>query len=273
MPSAASRMTLASKAVISMGFIPRTLPGLSDATRIACFVLALLLLPAPAIAHGGGLNACGCHFNRKTGECHCHRNYGCGCECQPSSCEPGPSTIAPAVENEVASEQPAGTCGVERWAVKILADPDAAKVQVDSPQTATIEDLRAMSAAFYATKNPRSTAEEQVYTVEGFLVGYKIERGDSDLHVVIRNDAGESMIVEFPHPDCMLGSRILKQATEARAKFLGLLRTPPTSRFVRVRKPIRVRVTGVLFFDRVHGQTGVAPNGVELHPVLEIKVQ
>ncbi len=37
-------------------------------------------------AHGGGLNKCGCHFNRKTGECHCHRNTGCGCECQPSSC-------------------------------------------------------------------------------------------------------------------------------------------------------------------------------------------
>ncbi len=39
------------------------------------------------LAHGGGLNKCGCHFNRKTGECHCHRNTGCGCECQPSSCE------------------------------------------------------------------------------------------------------------------------------------------------------------------------------------------
>lgn len=38
------------------------------------------------LAHGGGLNSCGCHFNRKTGECHCHRNRGCGCECEPASC-------------------------------------------------------------------------------------------------------------------------------------------------------------------------------------------
>ena len=37
-------------------------------------------------AHGGGINKCGCHFNRKTNECHCHQNKGCGCECQPSSC-------------------------------------------------------------------------------------------------------------------------------------------------------------------------------------------
>jgi hypothetical protein len=28
------------------------------------------------------------------------------------------------------------------------------------------------------------------------------------------------------------------------------------------------RVTGVAFFDFLHGQTGVAPNGIELHPIL-----
>ena len=38
------------------------------------------------LEHGGGLNKCGCHFNRKTGDCHCHQNRECGCECQPSSC-------------------------------------------------------------------------------------------------------------------------------------------------------------------------------------------
>jgi hypothetical protein len=30
----------------------------------------------------------------------------------------------------------------------------------------------------------------------------------------------------------------------------------------------RARVSGVAFFDFLHGQTGVAPNGIELHPVL-----
>lgn len=39
------------------------------------------------IHHGGGLNACGCHFNRKTGECHCHQSRGCGCACQPAGCK------------------------------------------------------------------------------------------------------------------------------------------------------------------------------------------
>jgi hypothetical protein len=31
------------------------------------------------------------------------------------------------------------------------------------------------------------------------------------------------------------------------------------------------RITGVGFFDRMHGQTGVAPNVIELHPVLKIE--
>lgn len=35
--------------------------------------------------------------------------------------------------------------------------------------------------------------------------------------------------------------------------------------------PTRARIVGVGFFDRVHGQTGVAPNGIELHPVLGIE--
>jgi hypothetical protein len=32
-----------------------------------------LLAPAPTAAHPGGLNAAGCHMNRKTGDYHCHR--------------------------------------------------------------------------------------------------------------------------------------------------------------------------------------------------------
>ncbi|WP_415169338.1 YHYH domain-containing protein [Propionivibrio sp.] len=33
----------------------------------------MVLCPGFAVAHGGGLNADGCHFNRKTGDYHCHR--------------------------------------------------------------------------------------------------------------------------------------------------------------------------------------------------------
>jgi len=32
-----------------------------------------------------------------------------------------------------------------------------------------------------------------------------------------------------------------------------------------------VKINGCGFFDFLHGQTGVAPNGIEIHPVLDIQ--
>jgi|GEM_PF-2718121 len=37
------------------------------------WLLLVLLAPMTAAAHPGGLNAEGCHNNRKTGDYHCHR--------------------------------------------------------------------------------------------------------------------------------------------------------------------------------------------------------
>ncbi|MBI3181253.1 MAG: YHYH domain-containing protein [Myxococcales bacterium] len=50
-------------------------------------MIAVFHLTSTAEAHGGGLNRCGCHFNRKTGQCHCHQDRGCGCDCQPARCK------------------------------------------------------------------------------------------------------------------------------------------------------------------------------------------
>ena len=43
--------------------------------RLTIAALALAAFaPAPVLAHSGGLNAEGCHNNRKTGDYHCHRS-------------------------------------------------------------------------------------------------------------------------------------------------------------------------------------------------------
>ena len=39
-----------------------------------------------------------------------------------------------------------------------------------------------------------------------------------------------------------------------------------SSDFATLRR--NVTITGIGFWDLIHGQTGVAPNGIELHPVL-----
>ena len=41
--------------------------------KVCLIGLGALLIPEIACSHGGGLNAEGCHNNRKTGDYHCHR--------------------------------------------------------------------------------------------------------------------------------------------------------------------------------------------------------
>ena len=41
---------------------------------VACVFSLAILLPSLTYGHGGGLNAAGCHTNRRTGDYHCHRS-------------------------------------------------------------------------------------------------------------------------------------------------------------------------------------------------------
>ena len=63
------------------------------------------------------------------------------------------------------------------------------------------------------------------------------------------------MIAEAPSPSCD------PHATAFRRRQMRTARS-------EVRLCAHARVTGVAFFDFDHGQTGVAPNAIELHPIL-----
>jgi hypothetical protein len=74
------------------------------------------------------------------------------------------------------------------------------------------------------------------------------------------------MIAEIPSPDCVSAGPFKAAISAARNAFDAHLRRSTRGRTVS----IPVTVQGVGFFDRLHHQRGVAPNGIELHPVLNI---
>ncbi len=95
---------------------------------------------------------------------------------------------------------------------------------------------------------------------------YALEK-DSDYHLVLADQSGNTIIAEIPSPNCVgPASPFAEEITHARKVFDERLQA--TSTFQNVSIP--VRVIGVGFFDFHHGQNGVAPNAVELHPVLDI---
>lgn len=161
----------------------------------------------------------------------------------------------------------ASACGVERWSIKTGMDDAARHVNLAAVQPATIAQLRTFAKPASLPDTTRvGTVERTVYRVDATLTKYKLEV-DSDLHLVLTDASGRTLVAEIPHPDCIRpGSPWRSRIAAARAAFFGRYR--PTSSFQRTSK--HVVVTGVGFYDRLHGQTGMAPNGLELHAVLAI---
>lgn len=161
-------------------------------------------------------------------------------------------------------------CGVERWAVKTGADRDAAAVAM-TPEETTIAALSDLHAPPSPNSRPTSRfrpAEFKTFKINGIIVGAKREK-DEDYHIVLQaeDDVEGTMVIESVSPNCTLKSKFKAQIVAVRKaidqKIKGI-----SAKMKKLNLP--VTVTGIGFFDPIHGQTGVAPNGIELHPILGI---
>lgn len=158
-------------------------------------------------------------------------------------------------------------CGKERWSVKTGTDTDASLVNLASATSTTITSLTSVSAPHPLPPSSRlAPVETTIFHLSCTLAGFKLE-ADSDYHLVLKDDAGHTMIAEIPSPGCVgPESPFASLIAGARKTFDANYKASTALRAVN--QP--VQITGVGFFDFIHGQTGVAPNGIELHPVLSI---
>ncbi len=173
---------------------------------------------------------------------------------------------------------PLSHCGTERWHIKTLDDADASLIK-NTPQTATVDQLRALPVPGGFDKNNDThryvPVEETKYTVQALLVGFK-EEADRDLHVVLADPANtaDTMIGEVPDPQCstVIASGHATQIAKVRNSLIKCFGPPPIGGSLRkFTGSMIAQLTGVGFFDVLHGQTGVAPNGLEIHPIVHIK--
>jgi hypothetical protein len=157
-------------------------------------------------------------------------------------------------------------CGKERWDVKTLTDGAAGQVNL-TPLPAGVAQLGAIVPP--PPDPPVRQPEECVtYKVAGTITLAKQE-ADSDIHMVLDDGLGHTMVVEAACPECAAGSLVLDQITAVRAAVQAQF--PAAFQGVVMRGlSVPATVTGVFFADRIHGQDGVAPNGGELHPIIAI---
>jgi hypothetical protein len=151
-------------------------------------------------------------------------------------------------------------CGVYRWRVKTLTDPEAEAIRFE-PIDTTIHDL-ALLPRPGPDHHRRRAQEFSVYRVKTVVVAIHT-RLDQDLHLRLRDpdDPAAHLIAEIPNPECARHSPY-------EAAFAAARRVAESLR-ARGGRTL-VEVEGVGFFDIRHVQAGKARNGFELHPVLKL---
>ena len=153
-------------------------------------------------------------------------------------------------------------CGVLRWPVKIWADQDASKVDT-VPIPVTVAELAQIPrpATAFPQRNRVPGAELQTFVLRARLMDARPQDDDSDIHVVLRDLVNEhaTLVTEIPHPVCTQDTLLARRFNDARAA----LRQVPRDGIVEI--------VGIGFFDTHHGQRGMAPNGIEIHPVLYLR--
>ena len=151
--------------------------------------------------------------------------------------------------------------------MKTLSDPDARRVRL-IPVPTTVESLAAFPRPQFLPAYGRAgRTETTIFCVEGWLKDFTTE-ADYDLHVIVGGleDTTVTIIAEIPDARCSgaCASGYGELYARARQAFENRLKTWTTD-------TLRLRIMGVGFFDRPHGQYGSARNNIELHPVLAIE--
>ncbi|HJP91560.1 MAG TPA: hypothetical protein VJ875_06365 [Pyrinomonadaceae bacterium] len=173
-------------------------------------------------------------------------------------------------------------CGVERWKVKTCKDTTVNRLFVGNdtsnslrtPQHTDIETLIGLPRPAGTPGNTRvATAERKIWVIEAILTDYKQElgaHGDTDYHLALEDDDGNTMIAEIPKQSCVTGTTpqpLRDMIHQARVDFDAHFTVTGSFKHTHT----RVRITGPAMFDFLHGQKGVADNGIEIHPILKIE--
>jgi hypothetical protein len=155
--------------------------------------------------------------------------------------------------------------GTEWWHEKILANSTIKKIDF-TPKKSTIAELTSLNTnkISFSDDRDRPAIENQVYILRNVLITEVKRENDNDYHLVIEDGKKHHMIAEIPDPDCpdARHSKYHDKYVQARKELEKYASNYRHHLFV---------ISGPLFVDKSHGQTGHAANNVEIHPVLSLK--
>ena len=115
-------------------------------------------------------------------------------------------------------------------------------------------------------------AEKKKIKITAYVVMGRKEDNDFDYHLVLKSLTGnDSMIAEIPDPEQikLKGFPGLRH-DYAKARAFVEKNIDDDQSEVKEVNHVKVKITGIIFFDKTAYGKGHSENGVEIHPVLEI---
>ena len=117
--------------------------------------------------------------------------------------------------------------------------------------------------ALRASNNRAGPVEFTTYRLEARIVTCKLEHPSGDSALVLQSPSGATMRALVPDPASVDPSSLwLSDIAAVRRQIADKL--DPQRRFKE--SDLKVRITGVGFFNIPHHEKGGAPNAIELHP-------
>jgi hypothetical protein len=141
-----------------------------------------------------------------------------------------------------------------------------------TPQLTTVAQLVTRPKVTPGSNDPRGgpngtyTPEFNTYLIKNANLSIIRNESDLDYHLVLADPNGSAtMVSEIPCPNCANGSKYQCFFTRARHALEAKFGAPPS-----ISGTTPVSLIGVGFYDPPHGQTGAAPNNLEIHSIMAI---
>jgi hypothetical protein len=183
------------------------------------------------------------------------------------------------------------SCGTERWAVKTLADPEAAYLEAGAEDMMSVRALAGLPPIHTHATATRAEGgayyERQIYSVRATVVCARVEEDDSDIHLclaepghVVKSNgklqaetSAWGMIAESPDPRCVADSPRSADLAGARRQVERAaggngLNHKLSAAQLRTLVGHTYCIQGVGFVDVSHGQLGRSQSNLELHPII-----
>lgn len=168
---------------------------------------------------------------------------------------------------------------VYRWNVKTLTDTAGQRVY----HTDAIYDSisRLADTLIYPrpnkkelTKGKRANAEKVKVTLIANIIATGME-DDGDYHLVMEDlKEAKTLIAEIPNPETetLRDFKNLQNDYEIARNEIDSLVGKPTSNVKPLHKKVKASVTGFIFFDKRSHGNGHTLSGLEIHPIIKLKV-